>query len=124
MPSGVSGRRVLRFGDYEADLRTGRLSKRGIRIKLPDQSFQVLATLLERAGEVVTREEFQSRLWPDRVSLDFENNLNTVVARLREAISDSAEHPRFIDTLPKRGYRFLAPVFGAEAHPEAPRAAR
>ena len=99
---------VIRFGEYEADLRSGELRKRGTRIKLPGKSFDVLALLLEHPGELVTREELQARLWPADVFVDFENNLNTAVARVREALGDSAEKPRFIETLPRRGYRFIA----------------
>jgi TolB-like protein/Tfp pilus assembly protein PilF len=102
--------RLIRFGNFEVDLAAGQLHKRGVRIGLREKSFQVLALLLERPGEVVTRERLQHRLWPSDVFVDFENNLNTSVARLREALGDSAEQPRFIETLPKRGYRFIAPV--------------
>ncbi|MCX6634101.1 MAG: winged helix-turn-helix domain-containing protein [Acidobacteria bacterium] len=98
---------VIRFGEYEADLRSGELSKRGTRIRLPGKPFEVLALLLEHPGELVTREELRARLWPGDVFVDFENNLNTAVARLREALGDSAEKPRFIETLPRRGYRFI-----------------
>ncbi len=117
MPGARPVPKVVRFGDYEVDLAAGQLRKHGLRISLREKSFQVLATLLEQPGEVVTREELRRRLWPDDVFVDFDNNLNTAVARLREALGDSAEHPRFIETLPKHGYRFLANVF------EAPRAA-
>ena len=110
MSGGSSPRKVLRFGEFEVDLPAGRLFKRGVRVRLREQLFQVLSVLLERAGEVVTREELQRRLWPGDVVVDFELNLNTVVARLREALGDSAEDPRYIETLPKRGYRFLAAV--------------
>jgi TolB-like protein/Tfp pilus assembly protein PilF len=103
--------RIVRFGPYEVDLPAGQLCKRGTRISLHDKSFQVLAALLENPGEVVTRMELRKRLWSDEVFVDFENNLNTAVARLREALGDSAEHPRFIETLHKRGYRFLENVF-------------
>ncbi len=101
---------VVRFDCFELDIAAGRLRKRGIRISLPGQSCQVLAALLERPGQVVTREELQHRLWPGDVFVDFENNLNTAVARLREALGDSAERPRFIETLPKHGYRFIADI--------------
>ncbi|HEX9120094.1 MAG TPA: winged helix-turn-helix domain-containing protein [Terriglobales bacterium] len=106
---------VVRFGSYEVDLSAGQLRKRGIKINLPDQSFRVLASLLVNPGEVVTREELQRRLWHNDVFVDFENNLNTVVARLREALCDSADHPRFIETLPKRGYRFIADMYALPA---------
>lgn len=99
---------VVRFGDFEADLPAGRLKRRGHLIRLRPQSFDVLAVLLERAGEVVTREELQRRLWPGEVFVDFERNLNCAMARLRAALNDPAARPRFIETLPKRGYRFLA----------------
>ena len=104
--SGPKGK-IARFGEYDVDLRAGQLYKRGLKVSLRDQSFQVLALLLERPGEVVTREELHRRLWPEDVFVDFDNNLNTAVARLREALCDSTEHPRFIETLPKRGYRFI-----------------
>ena len=98
---------LLRFDCFEVDRAAGHLFKRGSRIRLREQSFRVLELLLERPGEVVTREELQRRLWPAEVFVDFENNLNAAVARLREALGDSAERPRFIETLPKRGYRFI-----------------
>lgn len=100
----------VRFGCFDVDMDSGQLYKRGARIHLRDQSFQVLASLLEHPGEVVTREELQRRLWPDGVFVDFDGNLNTAIARLRDALSDSAERPHFIETLPKRGYRFLAKI--------------
>ena len=100
----------LRFGAYEFDLRAGELRKHGIRIKLQEQPCQILGILLEHRGEMVTREELQSRLWPSNTFVDFDHSLNTAVMRLREALSDSSENPRFIETLPRRGYRFVAPV--------------
>ncbi|MDT8067129.1 MAG: winged helix-turn-helix domain-containing protein [Terriglobia bacterium] len=109
---------VVRFDPFEIDLDSGELRKRGIRIKLRDQSFQVLLTLLEHPGGVVTREELRQRLWRNDVFVDFDNNLNIVVARLREALGDPADHPRFIQTLPRRGYRFIAPVREVPAHPQ------
>ncbi len=102
--------RRFRFDCFEVDLSSGRLYKRGLRVGLREKSFQVLALLLEHPGEVVTREELQRRLWREEVFVDFDNNLNTAIGRLREALGDSAERPRFIETLPKRGYRFIAPV--------------
>jgi TolB-like protein/Tfp pilus assembly protein PilF len=100
----------VHFDCFEVDLDSGQLYKRGARVRLREKSFQVLASLLEHPGEVVTREELQRRLWREEVFVDFDNNLNAAIARLREALSDSAEHPRFIETLPKHGYRFLASV--------------
>src|SRR2546425_562938 len=100
----------LRFGVYEFDLRSGELRKHGIRIKLQEQPCQILAILLEHRGEMVTREQLQHRLWPSDTFVDFDHSLNTAVMRLREALNDSSENPRFIETLPRRGYRFVAPV--------------
>lgn len=102
--------KVVRFGDMEVDLRTGWLSRPGGRVRLRRQLLTALAMLLERAGEVVSREELQRRLWPGDTVVDFEIDLNTIMARLREALEDSAEHPRYIETVPKRGYLFAAAV--------------
>ncbi len=99
--------RVVRFDCFDIDLDAGILSRGGIRIGLRDQPFQVLASLLERPGQVVTRDELRRRLWREEVFVDFDNSLNIAIARLRTALGDSAEHPRFIETLPKRGYRFI-----------------
>lgn len=104
-----AGHRVS-FGPYEADFQSGELRKHGRKIRLQAKSFEVLALLLERAGEVVTREELRSRLWPADVVVDFENNLNTAVARLRDALDDAPDKPKFIETLARRGYRFVADV--------------
>lgn len=111
---------VVRFDCFEADLASCELRKHGVKLNLRGQSFQVLTTLLERHGEVVTREELRHRLWPDQVFIDFENSLNTAVARLREVLSDSANGPRYIETLPNHGYRFIAdietPAAAVETH--------
>jgi TolB-like protein/tetratricopeptide (TPR) repeat protein len=101
---------IVRFDCYEVDLASGQLCKRGVRVPLRDKSFVLLTALLEHPGELVTREELRRRLWHDDVFVDFDNNLNTVLGRLREVLNDSAENPRFIETLPKRGYRFIAKV--------------
>src|SRR5215208_8199411 len=106
---------VVRFGPFELNRRTGELRKAGVRINLPDQPFQVLTRLLERPGELVTREELGQRLWPADTFVDFEHGLNAAVRRLRDALGDSAEMPRFIETLPRRGYRFIAPVLQPSA---------
>ena len=98
------------FGTFTLDLRTGELRKGGAKVGLPEQPFQVLKTLLDRPGELVTREELGQRLWPAETFVDFEHGLNAAVRRLREALGDSAEAPRFVETLPRRGYRFIAPV--------------
>ncbi|MGE5530740.1 MAG: winged helix-turn-helix domain-containing protein, partial [Bacteroidota bacterium] len=102
--------RIVRFDAYEVDLGGGQILKRGKRLVLRDQAFRVLAALVERPGEVVTREELHHRLWPGQVFVDFDNVLNTAVAKLREGLGDSANHPRFIETVPKHGYRFVAKV--------------
>jgi TolB-like protein len=104
---------VVRFDCFEVDLAVGQLRKRGIRLRLRDQPFQVLASLLEQPGQVVTREDLRQRLWCDGVFVDFDNSLNIAIARLRTALGDSAAHPRFIETLPKRGYRFIGNVSSA-----------
>jgi Tol biopolymer transport system component/DNA-binding winged helix-turn-helix (wHTH) protein len=105
-----SGLRRIRFEGFEADLHTEELSNSGRRVRLPQQSFRVLAMLLERAGQLVTREELRTRLWPAGTLVEYDQGLNTAVNRLREALRDSAEAPRFIETLPKRGYRFIAAI--------------
>lgn len=110
--SGPAKSEVLRFGVFELDLRAGELRKQGVKIKLQDQPFQVLRILLESPGEVVTREDLQHQIWPSDTFVDFEQGLNNSVKRLREALGDSAETPRFVETLPRRGYRFIAPVSG------------
>jgi cholera toxin transcriptional activator len=103
-------KRVFRFAVYEADSASGELRKSGVRIRLHEQAFQVLTTLLERPGEIVTREELSQKLWPADTFVDFDHGLNTVINKLREALGDSASNPRFIETLARRGYRFVAPV--------------
>ena len=101
---------VVRFGPFQLDLRAAELRLNGNKTKLPEQPFQVLTALLEKPGEVVTREELRQRLWGANTFVDFEHGLNTAVKRLREALGDSAEHPRFIETLPRHGYRLIVPV--------------
>jgi DNA-binding winged helix-turn-helix (wHTH) protein/tetratricopeptide (TPR) repeat protein/predicted Ser/Thr protein kinase len=102
--------RVARFGAFELDLRAGELRKHGLRIRLPEQSFQILAMLLEHAGELVSREEIQAKLWPHDTVVEFDHSINTAIKRLRDALGDSADSPRFVETLARRGYRFVAPV--------------
>jgi TolB-like protein/DNA-binding winged helix-turn-helix (wHTH) protein/Flp pilus assembly protein TadD len=104
----TSGR--LRFGIFEVDLRAGQLRKHGLRVRLQEQPFQVLAMLLEHAGEVVTREELQKKLWPADTFVDFDQGLNKAINKLREALGDSAQSPRFVETVARRGYRFLAEI--------------
>ncbi|MGC1648347.1 MAG: winged helix-turn-helix domain-containing protein [Candidatus Sulfotelmatobacter sp.] len=100
----------LHFGTFEVDLRAGELRKGGVKIKLHGQPFEVLAMLLERPGEVVTREELQQRLWVSDTFVDFEHGLNKAINKLREALGDDADNPRYIETLPRRGYRFVGPI--------------
>jgi eukaryotic-like serine/threonine-protein kinase len=102
--------RAARFGAFEVDLRSGELRKHGIRLKLQDQPFQLLAHLLEHPGEVVTREELRQKLWPADTFVDFDTGLNSAIKKLRDALGDSADEPRYIETLPRRGYRFIAHV--------------
>jgi TolB-like protein/DNA-binding winged helix-turn-helix (wHTH) protein/Tfp pilus assembly protein PilF len=102
--------KLVRFGIYQLDLRTSELWKQGRKIKLQEQPCRILAILLERRGEVVTREELRKRLWSDDTFVDFDHSLNTAIMRLREALSDSSGNPRFIETLPRHGYRFIAPI--------------
>jgi DNA-binding winged helix-turn-helix (wHTH) protein len=101
--------RLVRFGVFEVDLRTGELRKAGVKLKFSGQPFQVLSILLERPGDVITREELQKRLWPDTF-VDTERNLNTAINKIRDVLGDSAESPSYVETLPRRGYRFIAPV--------------
>jgi DNA-binding winged helix-turn-helix (wHTH) protein len=109
MPDPTSVRRY-RFGVFEADAATGELRRQGLRIKLNAQPFQVLLMLVERRGQLLTREEISSELWPDGTFVDYEHGVNSAVNRIREALGDTAGNPRFIETLARRGYRFVAPV--------------
>ena len=107
---GEAANGVIRFGIFDVDLRAGQLRRNGLKVRLQEQPFQVLSMLLERPGEVVTREDLHGRLWPADTFVDFDHGLNAAVKRLRDALGDSAENPRFVETLARRGYRFLAPV--------------
>jgi Tol biopolymer transport system component/DNA-binding winged helix-turn-helix (wHTH) protein len=111
--------RIIRFGVFEVDLNNGELRRNGLKVKLQEQPFQVLARLLEHPGEVVTREDLRRSLWPADTFVDFEHGLNAAIKRLRDALGDSAETPVFIETLPKRGYRFLVPAIAQETPGEA-----
>src|SRR5580658_7689028 len=102
--------RKVRFDAFEVDMRSGEVRKHGIRLKLHGQPFLVLSLLLEHPGDVVTREELRQKLWPGDTFVDFDTGLNSAVKKLRDALCDSAEQPRYIETLPRRGYRFIAPV--------------
>jgi DNA-binding winged helix-turn-helix (wHTH) protein len=105
-----SAGRLVRFGSFEADLQEGTLTKMGSRIRLQEQPFRILALLLERSGQVVTREEIRQKLWSPDTFVGFDDALNTAVRKLRAALNDSADNPRFLETVPRRGYRFVAPV--------------
>src|SRR5579863_7924022 len=110
MASPATVTRILHFGVFEVDLKACELRKHGLRLKLAEQPFQVLSVLLEKPGEIVTREELRNRLWPGDTFVDFDHGLNNAVMRLREVLGDSSDHPRFIETLPRRGYRFIAAI--------------
>jgi cholera toxin transcriptional activator len=117
--------KIARFGVFELDLSAGELRKSGVKLRLQDQPFQVLTLLLERAGEVVTREELQQKLWPSDTFVDFDHSLNTAINKVREALGDSASSPRYVETLARRGYRFIYPLqpeTPAEPTPPAPAA--
>jgi len=111
---------IARFESFEVNLRSGELLKSGERIKLPEQSFQILAMLLEKPGEVVIRQEIQKRLWPNDTVVEFENSINAAIKRLRVALGDSADEPRYIETLARRGYRWKIPVERVESSPAQP----
>src|SRR5262249_13443151 len=114
MPGSETGR-IIRFGMFEIDLHSAELRRNGLKVRLQEQPFQVLAMLLERPGELVTREELRRRLWSADTFVDFDHSLNAAIKRLRDALGESAESPVFIETLAGRGYRFIAPVDGTPA---------
>ena len=114
--------RIVRFGVFEVDLCVGELRKSGMRIKLHGQPLEVLGMLLQRPGEVIPREEFRQKLWPTDTFVDFDHGVNTAINRLREALGDSAETPRFIETVPRRGYRFIGAVNGGAGNGTEPTA--
>jgi DNA-binding winged helix-turn-helix (wHTH) protein/Tol biopolymer transport system component len=118
----VAATRVYRFGLFEADVRNGRLLRHGERIKIQDQPFRVLLVLLGRAGEIITREELRQELWPSDTYVEFDGSLNAALMKLRHALGDSPDNPTFIETVPKRGYRFIAPVETVYAQPAGSRA--
>src|SRR3954470_23177127 len=110
MPEFTSSVRAIRFGVFEVDLRAGELRKKGIRIKLQEQPFLLLVTLLNQPGQIISREELRRALWPDGTFIDFDHGLGSAINRLREALGDSASSPRFVETVPRRGFRFIAPI--------------
>src|SRR5712671_7244999 len=113
--SAHSSFRILRVSTFELNLHTGELRQQGQKVKLQEQPLQVLAALLERPGELVTREELRSKLWPADTFVDFDHGLNAAIKRLRDALGESADAPVFIETLARRGYRFIAPVNGSSS---------
>jgi DNA-binding winged helix-turn-helix (wHTH) protein/Tol biopolymer transport system component len=118
MPEPTQNAKVIRFGAFEVDLQAGELRKSGLKIKLQDQPFHILALLLERPGQVVTREELQQKLWPADTFVEFDHSLNSAVKKLRKALGDDSDNPRFVETLPRRGYRLIVPVNSAGPAPE------
>ena len=114
MEDEVQAAQVIRFESFEVNLRSGELLKNGEKLKLPEQSFQILAMLLERPGQVVLRREIQKRLWPNDTVVEFENSINAAIMKLRLALGDSADQPRYVETLARRGYRWMIPVDWAE----------
>src|SRR5580698_1865657 len=118
-PSSV---RSVHFGVFEVDLRSGELRKKGVKIRLQGQPFLLLITLLKQQGDVVAREELRRTLWPEDTFVDFDHGLGTAVNKLREVLGDSASNPRFVETIPRRGYRFIAPVETIGESEDAPAA--
>src|SRR5246500_1645013 len=112
-------RETVRFGVFEADFRAGELRNRGIKIKLQEQPLQILQMLLEHPGEIVTRDELRQKIWPAHTFVDFEQGLYNAVTRLRDALADSADKPRFIETLARRGYRFIGTIKAAHRQIES-----
>src|SRR6266516_1071625 len=104
----IPSERRVRFGEFEMDEHAGELRKEGIKVRLQEQPLQILQILLEHPGEVVTREDLRKRIWPSDTFVDFDHGINNAIKRLREALGDTAETPRFVETLPRRGYRFIA----------------
>jgi TolB-like protein/DNA-binding winged helix-turn-helix (wHTH) protein/Flp pilus assembly protein TadD len=117
MPASLSTPRRISFGPYEADLQVGELRKQGVRVRLQSQPFQLLALLLERPGQLVTREEICQKLWSADTFVDFDHSLGTAINKIREVLNDSAAEPRFVETLPRRGYRFIAAVTSVDPDP-------
>src|SRR5262245_31315434 len=111
-----SERRFLRFGSFELDLHSRELRNGSSRARLQEQPFEILRLMLDRAGDVVTREELRQRLWPNGTFVHFEHSLNAAIKRLRAALGDDADRPQFVETLPRRGYRFIAPAVVGEAN--------
>ena len=122
MPMGADARdpgSIVRFGEFELDVRAGELRRAGVHLKLQEQPYRVLLALAENAGRLVTRDELRDRLWAKDTFVDFDHSLNIAVAKIRDVLGDSPTHPRFIETIPRRGYRFLAAVQTVEEDPDA-----
>src|SRR6266699_4359801 len=111
---------IFRFGIFHLDLKAGELRKAGVKVKLQDQPFRVLATLVDRAGQVVTREELRQNVWPTDVYVAFDQGLNNAIKKVRDALGDSADNPRFVETVARHGYRFVAPVSADQARSSKP----
>ena len=109
---------TIRFGTFELNPQTGELRSKGSRVKLQDQPLQILLAVLKKPGNVVTREELRAKLWPADTFVDFDHGLNAAVKRLRDALGDSAENPRYVETLPRHGYRFIAPTVPDAIQPQ------
>jgi DNA-binding winged helix-turn-helix (wHTH) protein len=124
MTSETQASRLVQFGDFAIDPRAGELFKKGAKIKLQQQPFQVLAILLERPGDLVTREELRERIWPADTFVDFDHSLNTAVKKLRQALGDGSKKPRFVETLPRKGYRFLGTIKSGGKREAVPAAKR
>lgn len=110
MPARSPAVQIVRFGVFEVDLKSGELRRQGLKVRLPEQAFLVLALLLQRHGTLVTRDDLRTKLWPVDTFVDFDHGLNAAVYKIRRALGDSASCPRFVETVARRGYRFLAPV--------------
>src|ERR1700745_767648 len=110
MDEALRSAQIVRFGVFEADLQTRELHKNGVKVPLQGRPFQVCAILLEHSGELVTREELRQLVWPEDTFVDFDHALNTAITKIRIALGDDADNPRFVETLPRRGYRFIGPV--------------
>lgn len=119
MATAPSGPRVVRFGNYTLDLESGELFQNGSKLLLPEQPFRILALMVRQPGTLTTRDDLRRELWPEDTFVDFEHSVNAAIKRLREALGDSATTPRFIETLPRRGYRFIG-----ELHAECPEPAQ
>jgi DNA-binding winged helix-turn-helix (wHTH) protein len=119
VPESAQNARVIRFGVFEVDLQAGELRRSGLRIKLQEQPFKILVLLLEHPGELITRDEFHRRLWPADTFVEYDHSLNSSVKKLRQALGDDSDNPRFIETLPRRGYRFIVPIEGNAPAPGA-----